>query len=77
VLDAVERLTAGRTTLLIAHRRSTMERADRVVVLAGGRVVEAGPPAELLARGGAYARLHAEAPQATPPDDPEAAAARA
>ena len=77
VLDAIERLTAGRTTLLIAHRRSTMERADRVVVLAGGRVVEAGPPAELLARGGAYARLLAEAPQAAVPDDPETAAPRA
>jgi ABC-type multidrug transport system fused ATPase/permease subunit len=56
-LAGIARLAAGRTTLLIAHRRSTAAGADRVVVLAGGRVVEAGPPAELLARGGAYARL--------------------
>jgi ATP-binding cassette subfamily B protein/subfamily B ATP-binding cassette protein MsbA len=61
VLRALERLTAGRTTLLIAHRRSTVERADRVVVLAAGRVVEVGAPAVLRARGGAYARLLAEA----------------
>jgi ATP-binding cassette subfamily B protein/subfamily B ATP-binding cassette protein MsbA len=61
-LAGIARLAAGRTTLLIAHRRSTAAGADRVVVLAGGRVVEAGPPAELLARGGAYARLLAAAP---------------
>jgi ABC-type multidrug transport system fused ATPase/permease subunit len=57
VLEALRRLALGRTTLLIAHRRSTVEQADRVVVLAGGRVVEMGAPAELLARDGAYRRL--------------------
>lgn len=59
VQDALERLMQGRTTLVIAHRLSTIEHADRVVAMEAGGVVEAGPPAELLARGGLYARLHA------------------
>ncbi|MEV4616660.1 ABC transporter ATP-binding protein [Kitasatospora sp. NPDC049258] len=54
---AAERLSGGRTTLVIAHRLSTAERADRVVVLDRGRVVEDGTHAELLARGGTYTRL--------------------
>ena len=58
VQDALQRLMQGRTTLIIAHRLSTIEHADRVVVMAQGRIVEQGTPAELLARGGAYARLH-------------------
>ncbi|MBL8341411.1 MAG: lipid A export permease/ATP-binding protein MsbA [Rubrivivax sp.] len=59
VQAALERLMAGRTTLVIAHRLSTIEHADRVVALDAGRVVEQGTHAQLLARGGLYARLHA------------------
>jgi len=58
VQDALKVLMRGRTTLIVAHRLSTIEHANRVVVMEQGRVVEQGPPAELLARGGAYARLH-------------------
>jgi subfamily B ATP-binding cassette protein MsbA len=49
----------GRTTLVIAHRLSTIEHADRVVAMDQGRIVESGSHAELIARGGLYARLHA------------------
>jgi ATP-binding cassette, subfamily B, bacterial len=59
VLDALDRAAEGRTVLAVSHRLSLAARADRVVVLDGGRVVEQGPPAELLAAGGAYARLWA------------------
>jgi ATP-binding cassette subfamily B protein/subfamily B ATP-binding cassette protein MsbA len=54
VLDAVERLMAGRTTIIIAHRLSTVRRADRVIVLEQGRIVEAGTPGELTEFGGIY-----------------------
>jgi ATP-binding cassette subfamily B protein/subfamily B ATP-binding cassette protein MsbA len=53
----VEALLQGRTALVIAHRLSTARRADRIVVLDGGRVVEVGSHDELLRKGGAYARL--------------------
>jgi ABC-type multidrug transport system fused ATPase/permease subunit len=59
VLDALDRAAEGRTVLSVSHRLSLAARADRVMVLDGGRVVEHGPGAELLAAGGAYARLWA------------------
>ena len=60
VQDALARLMAGRTTLVIAQRLSTIEHADRVVVLADGQVAEQGTHAQLLQQGGIYARLHAQ-----------------
>ncbi len=54
----MDALMRGRTTIVIAHRLSTIERVDRIVVLDAGRVVEQGTHAELLARGGLYAKLH-------------------
>jgi ATP-binding cassette subfamily B protein len=58
VQAALERLMAGRTTIVIAHRLSTIEKADRIVVLAQGRIVEMGTHAQLIAAGGTYAGLH-------------------
>jgi len=58
VRDALERLTQNRTSLIIAHRLSTVERADRILVLQQGRIVETGSHAELLATGGVYADLY-------------------
>ena len=57
IREAIERLSMGRTVLVIAHRLRLAERAHRVVVLEAGRVVESGAPAELLAQGRAYRRL--------------------
>lgn len=57
VQEALERLMAGRTTLMIAHRLSTVMNADRIYVIEAGRVVEQGGHAELTSAGGLYARL--------------------
>lgn len=59
LVDAVEGLTAGRTTIIIAHRLSTIRRAGRVVVLEAGRIVEQGPPEDLLKDDTRFARLYA------------------
>jgi ABC-type multidrug transport system fused ATPase/permease subunit len=56
---ALERLMSGRTSVTIAHRLSTAEAADEVLVFDDGRIVERGPHAELVAAGGVYTRLHA------------------
>jgi len=57
VQDALDRLSAGRTTIAIAHRLSTIRNADQIVVLDGGRVVEIGRHDELVRAGGRYASL--------------------
>ena len=57
VRDAIDRLMEGRTTLVIAHRLSTVQRADRIAVVADGRIVEIGTHGELMAAGGVYRSL--------------------
>jgi ATP-binding cassette, subfamily B, bacterial len=59
VQAALETVLADRTALIIAHRLSTVLIADRVLVMADGRVVEDGAPPELLSAGGEFAELHA------------------
>ncbi len=59
VQAALETLMKGRTTIVVAHRLSTIERADRIIVMNEGRIIEQGSHQELLKRPGAYAALHA------------------
>ena len=75
VKTALQRLMAGRTTLIIAHRLSTIEHADRIVVMNAGKIVETGTHASLLSGGGHYARLYSlaasgqlDTPQETTPE---------
>jgi subfamily B ATP-binding cassette protein MsbA len=58
VQDALERLMVGRTTLVVAHRLSTVRRADRIVLLTNGRVIGEGTHEALLAHNRAYRRLY-------------------
>ncbi|MFZ2005745.1 MAG: ABC transporter transmembrane domain-containing protein [Stellaceae bacterium] len=75
VQAALKRLMQGRTTLVIAHRLSTIVGADLICVMDRGRIVESGKHAQLLARGGLYARLYET--QFAPEDEPAALAAEA
>lgn len=58
VQQALESLTKSCTTIVIAHRLSTVENADKIVVMDGGKVVESGKHQELLEKGGLYTRLY-------------------
>ena len=58
VKDALDRLMVNRTTMVIAHRLSTVRTADKIAVVSEGRVVETGNHSQLLATGGKYAELY-------------------
>jgi ATP-binding cassette subfamily B protein len=70
ILEALARLIRGRTTFVVAHRLSTVRDADLILAIEGGRVVEQGTHAELLARGGLYAELQAAQQGAPLPQTP-------
>ena len=72
VQHALDRLMEGRTTLVIAHRLATVRRADRILVLDGGRIVEEGTHRSLLARGALYAQLASLQFTDTPDEDARA-----
>ena len=59
IQEALDELCKGRTTLVVAHRLSTVKNADRIVVIDGGVITEEGTHAELIAHGGTYAKLYA------------------
>jgi ATP-binding cassette subfamily B protein len=60
ILEGLERFLQGKTSILITHRIAPLRRADRIVVLDEGRVVETGTHATLLSKGGVYASLYWE-----------------
>src|SRR5262249_22463673 len=59
VMRALGRLMRGRTTIIVSHKLQLVESADEILVIDGGRIVQSGTGAELIVRGGLYARMHA------------------